>query len=199
MTKLTLESVSVGNLENIDLQIAPGEIVCLSGPSGAGKSRLLRAVADLEPHGGSVSLDSTEQASVPAHRWRRQVMMVPAESAWWFDSVGEHLSKPAPEMLHALGLADRAGEWPVSRLSSGEKQRLALLRALICEPRVLLLDEPTANLDERTTRQVEHWLQSVVRERRCPVLWVAHSEEQIRRVAKRHFRIEGPRLLEVPV
>ncbi|MFC6633136.1 ABC transporter ATP-binding protein [Microbulbifer taiwanensis] len=197
MTSLTLKDVAVGDLEKIDLAIAPGEIVCLSGASGAGKSRLLRAVADLEPHGGRVRLGDTEQDSVPGHRWRHSVMMVPAESAWWFDTVGEHLEKPMPEALRALGFAGDVGNWSVSRLSSGEKQRLALARALSREPRALLLDEPTANLDDKTTRQVEAWLQSVIRERHCPALWVAHREDQIQRVAGRHFRIEDRRLVEV--
>ncbi|MCX2801100.1 ATP-binding cassette domain-containing protein [Microbulbifer thermotolerans] len=197
MAKLILHQVSIGTLQNINLEVAPEEIVCLSGPSGAGKSRLLRAVADLEPHGGTVKLGNLAQGLVPGHRWRRSVMMVPAESAWWFDTVGEHLYKPMPKALHALGFDEDVSEWSVSRLSSGEKQRLALIRALSREPDVLLLDEPTANLDEKTTRQVEDWLISVIHARNRPVLWVAHSREQIRRVAKRHFCIEGSKLLEL--
>ncbi len=196
MANLTLERIAIGALEQVDLEVAPGEIVCLSGPSGSGKSRLLRAVADLEAHGGTVRLGDMEQDAVAGHRWRRSVMMVPAESAWWFDTVGEHLVNPMPEALRALGFSDETANWPVARLSSGEKQRLALARALSREPRALLLDEPTANLDEKTTRQLEDWLLPLIREHRWPVLWVAHSKEQIGRVARRHFRIEGSRLIE---
>ncbi|WP_323845539.1 ABC transporter ATP-binding protein [Microbulbifer magnicolonia] len=196
MTDLTLDKVSAGTMENVGLTVAAGEIVCLSGPSGAGKSRLLRAIADLEPHGGTVRLGDMEQVSVPGHRWRRAVMMVPTESAWWFGSVGEHLHKPMPEALRALGFNEDTTDWSIDRLSSGERQRLALVRALSREPQALLLDEPTANLDEKTSRHVEKWLQSVIREHQCPVLWVAHDKEQIRRVAKRHFHIEGSQLVE---
>lgn len=193
---LYLERVAVGALHNIDLEVAPGEIVCLSGSSGSGKSRLLRAVADMEPHGGSVRLGDTKQNSAAGHDWRRSVMLVPSESAWWFDTVGEHLKEPVTEALCALGFREETAGWPVSRLSSGEKQRLALARALSREPEALLLDEPTANLDEETTRQVEDWLLSVIHERYCPVLWVAHREDQILRVANRHFRVDGSRLVQ---
>lgn len=199
MAVLSLERIAVGALENIHLDVAAGEIVCLSGPSGCGKSRLLRAVADLEIHSGTARLGEMEQGAVAGHRWRRSVMMVPAESAWWFDTVGDHLHKPVPEALDALGFSEETVHWSVSRLSSGEKQRLALARALSREPRALLLDEPTANLDETTTRRVEDWLLPLIRARRLPVLWVAHGEEQIRRLADRHFRIEGARLVEEPV
>lgn len=195
-SKLHLNRVAIGALEDINLTLAPGEIVCLSGASGAGKSRLLRAIADLEPHSGEIRLGEQEQSSTPGHQWRRAVMMVPAESAWWFDTVGEHLNKPMPKALRTLGFSEETSNWPVARLSSGEKQRLALVRALSREPQVLLLDEPTANLDDETTRRVEDWLLSHIREGQRPVLWVAHREDQIRRVARRHFRIEGSQLVE---
>ncbi|SEA08066.1 ABC transporter ATP-binding protein [Microbulbifer marinus] len=196
---LRLQHVAVGPLDNIELEVAPGQIVCLSGPSGSGKSRLLRAVADLEPHGGVVRLGDRDQDSLAGHRWRQSVMMVPAETAWWFDTVGEHLHKPMPDALGALGFPDDAAEWAVSRLSSGEKQRLALIRALSRDPQALLLDEPTANLDDDTTLQVEDWLQSYIAEHQCPTLWVAHREDQIQRVAAKHFRIDGARLREQEV
>ena len=176
--------------------MAAGEIVCLSGPSGSGKSRLLRAIADLEPHGGTVTLGDREQSSVAGHRWRQTVMMVPAETAWWFDTVGEHLDNPMPDALSALGFPDDAASWAVSRLSSGEKQRLALIRSLSRKPQALLLDEPTANLDDESSLRVEEWLQTYIREHQCPVLWVAHREDQIQRVANRHFRIDGTCLRE---
>jgi len=187
---LCLDRVSVGRLQAVSLTVGRGRVACLSGPSGCGKTRLLRALADLEPHRGRIFLDGREQASMPAHQWRQQVMLVPADSQWWFDEVGAHFPGSARAGLpQALGLADEVMAWPASRLSSGERQRLALYRALVLQPRVLLLDEPTANLDTAATLSVERWLLQEIRRRQLAVLWVAHDPEQIRRVADARYRI----------
>lgn len=191
---LRLDALAIGTLDAIDLEIGLGEIVCLSGASGSGKSRLLRAVADLEPHDGEVWLDRQAQSATPGHVWRRQVMLVPAESHWWAERVGDHLPTPSDEDLAALGLEPEVLEWEVARLSTGEKQRLALLRAVAREPHALLLDEPTANLDDATAQGVEAWLTERVRKRGWPTLWVAHDRAQIRRVADRHLHIDTGRL-----
>ncbi len=191
LARLELQGLSVGGLVSVDLEVAPGEIVCLSGPSGSGKSRLLRAVADLEPHDGRVLLGSVDRESMTAHQWRRQVMLVPAESQWWADTVGEHFCRPVPEALTELDLPAEAVGWTVARLSSGEKQRLALLRALSCRPLALLLDEPTANLDNETTRRVERWITDWIRQHGLPAIWVAHDAGQIERVGGRHYSIRG--------
>lgn len=198
MTDLRLDKVSVGTLSEVSLAVPKGEVACISGVSGSGKSRLLRAVADLEPHGGRVYLGDIEQCSVPAHEWRKRVTMVPADSQWWFDEVGAHFGESArAAMPHALGFAREVMGWPVSRLSSGERQRLALWRALAMVPEALLLDEPTANLDEEMTAAVEAWLLDEIRHRNLAVLWVAHDQGQIRRVANQHYRISGSRLESV--
>lgn len=189
MATLTLKSLAIGGLKSIDLQVAAGEIVCLSGASGSGKSRLLRAIADLDRHSGNVHLGDTSQSDVPGHSWRGMVMLVPAESAWWYDTVGEHFSEHPEETLQQLGLDADAFNWPVARLSSGEKQRLALARALARKPAALLLDEPTANLDKDSTERVESWLRDRIRQQQLPTIWVAHHEDQIARVADRHFHI----------
>ncbi|KAA0011376.1 ATP-binding cassette domain-containing protein [Billgrantia pellis] len=195
---LRLDRVAIGELAEVSLDVAPGEIVCLSGASGSGKSRLLRAVADLEPHGGEAWLGERAQSSLPGHVWRRCVMLVPAESHWWEETVGEHFpQEPEASELEALGLAPDALAWQVGRLSTGEKQRLGLLRAVSREPGALLLDEPTANLDDATSECVEAWLKARIHERGWPTLWVAHDRGQIARVAGRHRRIANGRLEEV--
>ncbi len=194
MPQLQLRGLGNALLEAVDLTVGPGRVVCVSGPSGSGKSRLLRAIADLEPHEGAVCLDETDRSSLPAHVWRARVMLVPAESQWWGETVSEHFVQPMPQALKALGFEPDAASWMVSRLSSGEKQRLALIRALACEPQALLLDEPTANLDDAGSRTVEDWLLAEVRRRSLPVLWVAHDSAQIKRVGDRHFHIRAGRL-----
>jgi ABC-type iron transport system FetAB ATPase subunit len=124
--------------------------------------------------------------------------MVPADSQWWFDDVGGHFPDDATEGLpSALGFPPGVMEWSVSRLSSGERQRLALWRALVLEPEVLLLDEPTANLDNDSTEAVETWLLEEIRRRKIAVLWVAHDPAQIHRVADAHYRINGTMLEHV--
>jgi ABC-type bacteriocin/lantibiotic exporter with double-glycine peptidase domain len=195
LTGLLLQGVSVGALREVTLTVPGGQVVCLSGASGSGKSRLLRAVADLEPHGGQISLDNLNQQSVPAHQWRRQVVMVPAESQWWFDEVSAHFPEGAGERLPAaLGFPAEVMDWSISRLSSGERQRLALWRALVLEPDALLLDEPTANLDNESTEAIERWLLQEIEQRQIATLWVAHDSAQIHRVANVHYRILGSAL-----
>ena len=199
LAKLKLHRVAIGQLNAVDLTISPGEIVCLSGASGSGKSRLLRAIADLEPHNGDVMLGDTGQNTLPGHGWRSAVMLVPAESAWWHDTVGEHFCERREQTLQQLDLPAEAFDWQVARLSSGEKQRLALARALSHKPAALLLDEPTANLDKDNTERVESWLCEYIRQQQIPTLWVAHHEDQIQRVADRHFRIVNSAIEEQQV
>ncbi|MDN3516293.1 ABC transporter ATP-binding protein [Aquisalimonas lutea] len=196
---LQVHDLDCGILSQISLTVRPGEIVCLSGPSGSGKSRLLRAIADLDPHAGEIRLDGEPQTDVPAYRWRRRVMLLPAEAPWWLERVGAHFPDgPDAAAFEALGLPADAPDWPVTRLSSGERQRAALLRAVAREPRALLLDEPTANLDATTTEQVEAWLRQRIADRGIAALWVAHDMAQIARVADAHLRITEHRLEPAP-
>nr|WP_275298135.1 ATP-binding cassette domain-containing protein [Halomonas campisalis] len=188
--------MAIGDVAPVRQTVAPGEILCLSGASGSGKSRLLRAIADLEPHEGEVWLGEQAQSATPGHVWRRAVMLVPAESHWWAERVGEHLLEPETADLAALGFERAVLDWSVAHLSSGEKQRLALLRTVSRAPSALLLDEPTANLDDATARRVEAWLTERIRQRGWPTLWVAHDMAQIRRVADWHCRLVEGRLTE---
>lgn len=179
----------------IDLSLAAGECVALSGPSGAGKSLLLRAIADLDPSDGAVSLDGTARESVAAPAWRRRVTYVAAESAWWADRVGAHFADAAAAhpIVQGLGLPAAALDWPVARLSTGERQRLALARALALAPPVLLLDEPTAALDPEATAAVETALRDRL-DNGCAILMVTHDAAQAGRLAGRRFRVADGKL-----
>lgn len=179
-----------GLVAPVDLDVPASECVAISGPSGAGKSLLLRAIADLDPNEGEVSLDGLPREAVPAPQWRRQVMYVPAEAGWWADRVADHFPEPdiAVPLMIRLGIDGGALDWEVGRLSTGEKQRLALARALLTSPRALLLDEPTSGLDPETAGRVE----SMLHERLAggaAILFVTHDAGQAARLAAHRFRM----------
>ena len=198
--RLLVEALTTHQLGPYSLQIAPGECVSLSGPSGSGKSLLLRAIADLDPHEGHVFLNNTQCGDFPAPQWRKKICLLPADSQWWHDDVGAHfatnLTKDVCPYLTPMGFDDKSYDWQVSRLSSGEKQRLALARALMNQPEVLLLDEPTASLDPKSTRLVEELVAKYQLETGAAVLWVSHDADQVARVSNRHYSLSSNGLQE---
>lgn len=184
-------------LEPADLSVAAGECVALVGPSGSGKSLLLRAVADLDPNEGEVMLDDQRREDLPAPQWRRRVVYVPAESGWWTDQAGDHFPDrdAAQALLGRLGLSKSILDSPVARLSTGERQRLALIRALLLEPPVLLLDEPTSGLDAAATKSVEAVLGECLGQGTA-ILLVTHDRAQAERLAGRRLTIAEGRIRE---
>jgi ABC-type iron transport system FetAB ATPase subunit len=199
MSLLEARAIRRLHLGPVDFSVDRGECVSLAGKSGAGKSLLLRAVADLDPHDGDVLLESRACSGMPAPRWRRMVTYVAAESGWWDERVDAHFSPDIDlaVMLPRVGLAAEAASWPVARLSTGERQRLALLRALWPGNLVLLLDEPTSGLDPASSALVE----ALLRDRLAAgtaILMVTHDPEQATRMASRHLEIRDGRLVETP-
>ncbi len=178
---LKVENFGVRTLSAIDFHVPPGRIMGLAGPSGAGKTLLLRALADLDPHQGRMWLNGVAAEQMPVDQWRRQVGLLPADSAWWHDTVGPHFQQLHPPWLTDLGFGPEVTDWQVSRLSSGERQRLALLRLLMQHPKALLLDEPSANLDADNTALVESLLRRYLEDRQPAIIWVSHDPEQLRR------------------
>ncbi len=158
----------------------------VSGPSGQGKSMLLRILAGIEPHEGTVELDGQGLARVGPARWRAQVLYV-AQDPPAFELSGETLWQRLCCLRAREGVEDRpglgldTGVWarPMAELSGGERQRVVLSMALAARPRVLLLDEPTSALDEDNEALVERAL------RGRTVVWVSHSKAQLARVATR--------------
>ncbi|MCP3868015.1 MAG: ATP-binding cassette domain-containing protein [Gammaproteobacteria bacterium] len=194
MASLTLIQFQSRILNPIDLVVAAGECVTLAGPSGCGKSLLLRALADLDAHSGEAMIGEQHQSTLPPPDWRKRVGMLPAESHWWADRVRDHFSSVDAELLEFLGFNTECLDWSIARLSSGERQRLSLARLLSGHPEALLLDEPTANLDEGSGRRLESLITTYRREHDTAVIWVSHDPKQRERIANRAFLIEGQTL-----
>jgi ABC-type iron transport system FetAB ATPase subunit len=181
-----------------DLAVDAGECIAVAGSSGSGKSLLLRMIADLDPSSGQVWLDGQERRTFPAPAWRHQVLYNAAETGWWSEAVADHFDGPALDfartMVPRLGLPPELLDGAVLRLSTGERQRLALIRALACAPKVFLADEPTGALDQDATALVE----TILRERLAEgiaIVLVTHSPEQAARLGHRQFRMQDRHLV----
>lgn len=194
---LSVSNLRTTLLKPASFSLSVGECLAIRGPSGGGKTLLLRAVADLDPNEGLVLLDGRERSTMTGPEWRRLVGYLPAEPGWWADSVAVHFRDwaAARELLQELGFAEDAKTWPISRLSTGERLRLALARALLARPKVLLLDEPTAALDPSSVTAVETLIARQVRAG-LAVLWVTHDPAQAVRVARRLLVVEEGRVRE---
>ena len=194
----------VAALDGIDLTIDTGEFLAVEGPSGSGKSTLLQLLGALDrPSSGSLLFDSRELSRLNDRALTRvrcrdigfvfqAFNLVPTLSA--AENVeaamvplnGGRRSRRsrAAELLDRVGLANRAHHLP-SRLSGGEQQRVAIARAMANEPRVILADEPTGNLDSTTAGEVVGVLRSLSVEQGVTVIVVTHAEEVARHAARR--------------
>ena len=184
-------------LKPASLSLWAGECIAVRGPSGAGKTLLLRAIADLDPNEGLVTLNGRDRSTIAGPEWRRLVGYVPAEPGWWADTVGEHFGEwtAALVLVRHLGFPEETKAWPITRLSTGERLRLALIRALMVRPKVLLLDEPTAALDAASVAAVESLIGTRIRAG-LAVLWVTHDADQAKRVAHRLLMVEAGQVRE---
>ena len=194
---LQVRDLRTNILKPASFSLSAGECIAVRGPSGAGKSLLLRAIADLDPNEGLVTLDRRDRLTIAGPEWRRLVGYVPAEPGWWADTVGEHFGEwtAALAFVRGLGFPEETKAWPITRLSTGERLRLALIRALMVRPKVLLLDEPTAALDAASVAAVEALIGTRIRAG-LAVLWVTHDAQQAKRVAHRLLVVGGGQVRE---
>ena len=194
---LQVRDLRTSLLKSASFSLSAGECVAVRGPSGAGKTLLLRAIADLDPNEGLVFLSGQDRSMIAGPEWRRLVGYVPAEPGWWAETVGEHFSEwiAALAFVRDLGFPEEAKAWPITRLSTGERLRLALIRALMVRPKVLLLDEPTAALDPASIAAVESLI-AAQRQAGLAVLWVTHDAEQAKRVTHRFLAVKGGQVRE---
>jgi putative ABC transport system ATP-binding protein len=202
----------VAALDGVSFEIAAGEFLAITGPSGCGKSTLLHLLGGLdsatsgELNVGGLALHRAGERELTEYR-RRTVGVVfqffhllPTMTA--LENVmlprllhGDPVRKAQPEamaLLELVGLADRAGHFP-HQLSGGQMQRTAIARGLIHEPKVLLADEPTGNLDSTAAEQVLALLQKIASQGRTTLVVVTHSPE-VARLAKREIRLRDGKL-----
>jgi len=194
---LKVEKLKVAGLPALSFEVAAGECLAVEGPSGAGKTRLLRAIADLDPADGYISLEGAGRSEMPAPAWRRQVRYAAAEPGWWASTPRPHFQsgRTTPSrverLIGALGLRPEDLDVPLAELSTGQRQRLALARALADEPKVLLLDEPASALDRETAALVEELIQFQLLAERYVVL-ISHAPAQIARLCHARLQLALP-------
>jgi lipoprotein-releasing system ATP-binding protein len=198
-------------LRGVSVRIEPGELVSLTGPSGAGKSTLLHVLGTLDvPTGGKVVMDGVDvwkQTTGAIARFRNERIgfvfqfhhLLPEftalENVMMPGLVGRRSSaavmKRAKELLGEVGLGHRFEHRP-GELSGGEQQRVALARALVNDPKILLADEPTGNLDERTGEGIHEIITRLNAERGITALIVTHNPRLAERMPRRlHLDRDG--------
>jgi putative ABC transport system ATP-binding protein len=205
--------VTITALDGIDLTIEAGEIVALEGPSGSGKTTLLQLLGALDrPSAGQVffegrdlnALSSRELADIRLRAFGfvfQTFNLIPTLTA--LQNVEAKLAptgisasalrERAVALLDEVGLGDRAEHLP-TQLSGGEQQRVAIARALATEPRVVLADEPTGNLDSRTGAEIVDLLTALSAEHRQTVVLVTHDHD-VAAKAQRALQMQDGRLL----
>jgi putative ABC transport system ATP-binding protein len=201
-------------VDGVSLRLAPGEMVALHGPSGSGKTTLLLLVAALlRPDAGTVRFDGRDLSSFSEAQASDYLLkdvgfiyqsahLMPRVSALENASLKLLLGGMAARdaQARALPWLDRVGlgervESPAELLSGGERQRVAIARALAGEPRLILADEPTGNLDSRGSGEIVGLLRGIAREREAGVLLVTHDTEAAL-VADRRFELRDGTLTE---
>jgi len=207
---LTVRYGSTVAVDQVSLEIRPGEFFFLLGPSGCGKTSLLRAVAGLEPAAeGSVTIGERDVTSLPSYR-RGAPMVFQGYALWPHLTILENTSyglearkvpkrearARAAEALKMVGLGDRAGDRP-AQLSGGQQQRVALARALAADPEVVLLDEPLSNLDAKLRREMRSELVRLHRDAGFTAIYVTHDQEEALSMAQRLALMRDGRVVEV--
>lgn len=194
-------------LRDISFALEEGECLAVMGPSGAGKSSLLRLLNKLdEPTEGTIILAGKDSHTIPPQELRRRVGMVMQAPHLFPGDIADNIrfgprlqgreltDEEVAKQLEAVGLSGMAGR-SVEQLSGGEAARVSLARTLANTPEVLLLDEPTASLDEARSVEIEALIVALLQEHQMAAIWVTHSQKQAIRVSERMLHLEQGRLI----
>lgn len=182
----------------VTLEVNPGEIIGITGGSGSGKTVFLKALSDMIEHEGKVFLDGIEQAKFSPSNWRKKVTLLPAEVFFFEKMVLDELKKTDDKSFLDMGFKPETIHLKkTSSLSSGEKQRVGFLRVLENKPEVMLLDEPSANLDEKNKASMESIAKKYILENKACIIWVSHDLNQLKRVSSKIYKIENNEFMEI--
>lgn len=212
MSGLILENVekhygSACAVKDVNLHLPEGKLVCFLGPSGCGKTTLLRMIAGLETlTGGEIRLDGEDIGHTPAHQ-RNFGMVFQSLALFPHMTVGENIAYPLKlrgvskadqqarvvELLELIQLQAMINR-PVAKLSGGQRQRVAIARAIVKDPTLILADEPTANLDTKTSEEIFELLSGLQRDLKVTVMLCSHDQDLISKT-KRQIKISDGHIL----
>jgi putative spermidine/putrescine transport system ATP-binding protein len=197
-------------VEDFDLTVGNGELVCLLGPSGSGKSTLLRMVGGFErPTAGSITIDGDEVIHLPPER-RPTGMVFQSHALWTHMTVYKNIAfglklrrLPADEVrrrveavLELVGLVGY-GTRGTNQLSGGQQQRVALARSLVLEPKILLLDEPFASLDQHLRERLREEVRDIQQRLKITTLFVTHGQDEALAMADRIVVMHDGRIEQI--
>jgi spermidine/putrescine transport system ATP-binding protein len=197
-------------LEQIDLAVEDGEFITILGPSGSGKTTILRMIGGfIQPDAGAILLDGRDIARDPINRRPFNTvfqdyalfphMTVTGNVSYGLKVRGTAnavIKRRVQEVLDLVQLAPLAERYP-AQLSGGQRQRVALARAIICQPRLILLDEPLAALDVELRKQMQEFLKAIHREIKTTFLFVTHDQEEAIAMADRICVMNFGRILQL--
>jgi cell division transport system ATP-binding protein len=199
-------------LKNINFTIAPGEMVAILGASGTGKTSVFRLLlGEVRPTLGSLQLDTISLEKLSAsnlQKYRRQIgvvfqdfQLLPQKTvfenvAFALEVCGEEgkISQKVPELLKLVDLWEKRDQFP-NTLSGGEKQRTAIARALVHNPKILIADEATGNLDPQNSKDIAALFQTLHKEKNITILFATHDPILVEALHPRVIRLESGKVL----
>jgi Predicted ATPase involved in cell division len=201
-------------LDNVSLDVAPGEFMVIMGMSGAGKSTILRLITREEKQTsgkivvGGIDYDDLKPKDIPLLRRRIGVVfqdhkLLPQRTV--FENVAfameisgmtdEEIKNNVPKILALVGLSDKANDFPNNGLSGGERQRIAIARAMVRQPKILIADEPTAQLDDKNSLEIVKLLLKI-NHYGTTVVMISHDTNIVKKLKHRVVLIEDGKIVK---